>query len=461
MGHVDHGKTTLLDFIRKTRVADREAGGITQSIGAYEIEHGGRRITFIDTPGHEAFASMRSHSAKIADLAILVVASDDGVKPQTLNALKFITEEKIPYVVAFTKIDKPNADVEKAKQSLVKSGVYLEGLGGTISYHEISSKTGDGVPELLDLILLTADMEDISADPVATPQGVVLMSRLDPRKGIIVGGIVKNGTLRWGELVATETAKGKIKTLSTFLGESVKLLPPSSPVFITGFETLPMVGEVFYAGESATEFCKLEKTAGENMQDIPDNAFPVMLKADETGSLEALRGIVCAKVSERPIVILKAEVGDIYEGDVKVAKTSKALILGFKVKVDKAADSMAKNEQVSMLTSNIIYELDEALTKRLSGVSPESMRAFEVIKVFGAAKGKEYIIGGRVLKGTINNQEAFEVWRGERKIGSGRILNLQTGKEDVKSVDEGIEAGMLVESSTSIDKGVALRFAGN
>src|SRR3989344_559966 len=209
MGHVDHGKTTLLDFIRKTRVADRETGGITQSIGAYGISHNGRQITFIDTPGHEAFASMRSHSAKIADLAILVVAADDGVKPQTLNALKFITEEKIPYVVALTKIDKPNADAEKAKQSLVKAGVYLEGLGGTVSYHEISSKTGEGVPELLDLILLTADMEEISADPASPPQGVVLMSRLDPRKGIIVGGIVKNGTLRQGELVATETGEGK------------------------------------------------------------------------------------------------------------------------------------------------------------------------------------------------------------------------------------------------------------
>ncbi len=469
MGHVDHGKTTLLDFIRKTRVAEREAGGITQSIGAYEIEHpstgsgqAARKITFIDTPGHEAFAKMRSHSAKIADLAILVVAADDGVKSQTLNALKFITEEKIPYVVALTKIDKQNADVEKAKQSLTKAGVYLEGLGGNVSYHEISGKTGEGVSELLDLLLLTADMEDISADAEAVPKGVILMSRLDPRKGIIVGGIVKDGTLRQGEPIATETAKGKVKTLSTFLGKAVKELSPSSPAFITGFETLPEVGEIFYAGESAAEFCKAEDgKKREAVQEIPENALTVMLKADETGSLDALRGIICSKEPLRPIVILRADVGDIYEGDVKLAKTSGALILGFKVKVDKAADTMTKNEQVTMLVSDVIYELEEALEKHLKEESPEAMRAFEVLKIFGEPKGKQYIVGGRASKGTVNNQEAFELWRVEKKLGEGRILNLQTGKEDVQSIDEGVEAGMLVEASVPPEKGMTLRFRGN
>lgn len=460
MGHVDHGKTTLLDFIRKTRVAEREAGGITQSIGAYEIEHNGRQITFIDTPGHEAFANMRSHSARVADLAILVVAADDGVKPQTLNALQFITEEKIPYVVAFTKIDKQNADVERAKQSLVKAGVYLEGLGGNVPYHAISGKTGEGIPELLDLVLLASDVEDISADSEAIPQGVVLMSRLDPRKGIIVGGIVKDGTLRQNELIATETAKGKVKTLSTFLGKQVKELSPSSPAFIMGFDTLPEVGERFFAGESAENFCKKEAGKKSLIQDIPEGALPIIMKADETGSLEALRGTVCRKELPRPIVVLRAEVGDIYEGDVKLAKTSGALILGFRVKVDKAAENMGKNEQVPMLISNIIYELAEALEKLVKGESSEMMRAFEIIKIFGEPKGKEYVLGGRVTKGIVNNQEEFELWKGEKKIGSGRILNLQTGKEDVGSVDKDVEAGMLVECSPSPEKGMTLRFRG-
>ncbi len=461
MGHVDHGKTALLDHIRKTRLAEREAGGITQSIGAYEIKHNGREITFIDTPGHEAFANMRARCARVADLAILVVAADDGVKPQTLNALQFITEEKIPYVVAINKIDKQNADVERTKQSLTNAGIYLEGLGGNISFHEISAKTGEGISELLDLVLLTADLEELSADPEAVPSGVVLMSRLDSRKGIIVGGIVKDGTLRQGEFIATETAKGKVKTLSTFLGEPAEALLPSSPAFIIGFGTLPAVGEIFYVGESASEFCKAGEGKGERIfQEIPENALLVMLKADETGSLEALKGVVCSKRSEKPIVVLSAGVGDIYEGDVKIAKTSGAILLGFKVKIDKPAETMAKNEQVTILSSNVIYELDEAFEKCLIGVSPEKTRVFEIIRVFGEPKGKQYVVGGRVTKGIINNQENFEMWRGEKKLGEGRILNLQAGREDVKSVHEGQEAGMLVEVTVPAEKGMTFRFQG-
>lgn len=459
MGHVDHGKTTLLDHIRKTRVAEREAGGITQAIGAYEIEHGNQKITFIDTPGHEAFANMRAHSAKIADLAILVVAADDGVKPQTLNALHFINEEKIPFVIALNKIDKANADVERAKNSLLSAGVYLEGMGGNVPFHPISAKTGEGVPELLDLVLLAADMENLSADPSATPSGVVLTSRLDTRKGIIVGAIIKNGTLRQGELVATETAKGKVKILSDFLGKSVKSLPPSAPALITGFETLPAVGEEFFAGESALEFCK-GVILGAEREEIPENATLLMLKADEFGSLEALKGVVCKiqEAEKSPIVILSSSVGDIYENDIRLAKSSKAVILGFKSKIDRAAEKIAMNEAITVISSPIIYELEQGLLKHLGTEIAEPTRVMEILKLFGDRKGDTQVIGGRVVKGDVVNQESFELWQDEKRIGEGRILNLQTGKEDVKTVDEGEEAGLLVETKTELAPGMRLVF---
>ena len=460
MGHVDHGKTTLLDYIRKSRIAEREAGGITQSIGAYEIDHNGREITFVDTPGHEAFANMRSHGAKVADLAILVVAADDGVKPQTKNALHFINEEKIPYVVAINKIDKPNADIENTKQSLMNLGVYLEGMGGNISYHEISAKKGDGVSELLDLVILAADLEELPADLHAVPEGIILTSKLDSRKGIIAGVIVKNGTLRQGELIATKDAKGKVKMLSNFLGKQVKSLGPSSPALIIGFETMPEVGEVFHAGESAIEFCSgsEKKCESEERGEVSEKAIPLILKADELSSLQALKGVVCNLGENSNVVILSSDVGDIYENDIKIARTSKAIILGFKVKVDKAAQNIAKSEGVCIIASNVIYGFQEELIKHIKSALGENNRSMEILKIFGPTKGKEFVIGVRISKGTINNQESFEVWKNEKKVGDGRILNLQADKKDVGNVEENQEAGLLVESSFSLIPGITLIF---
>lgn len=465
MGHVDHGKTTLLDYIRKTRVADREAGGITQVIGAYEIEHAGRLITFIDTPGHEAFAKMREHSAKVADLAILIVAADDGVKPQTLNALQFINEAKIPYVVAINKVDKTNADIKKTHQTLLNAGVYLEGEGGNVSYQEISAKTGEGISELLDLVLLTADVEELTADPRGIPTGIVLTSKLDPRKGNVVGVIIKDGTLRQGELIATESVKGKIKTLSAFTGEQVKSLPASAPAMVIGFEKLPAVGEVFFAGESAAEFCPATRDLAErdktSREEISETATAVILKAEEFGSLEALKGVVCKMQEKNELVILSASVGDIYEGDIKLAKSAHAIILGFKSKIDKAAQNVARNEHVEIILSNIIYELEANFLKMLGKGVHEPTRVLEVLKVFGAGKGAEQIIGGRVTKGTIKNQESFEIWKNKEMVGAGRIINLQMNREDAKSATEGDEAGLLVSSELPIQPEMELVFADN
>jgi translation initiation factor IF-2 len=459
MGHVDHGKTTLLDYIRKTNIAEKEAGGITQSIGAYEIVHDGNKITFIDTPGHEAFSKMREHSARIADLAILVVAADDGVKPQTLNALEYIKKENITCIVAINKTDKPNANVEKTKTDLANAGVYLEGFGGDVSWHAISAKTGDGANELLDLVVLASEMQDLSYDPKASPTGVVITSKLDARRGGIVGVIVKNGTLSQGLPIGTKTAKGKVKILNDFLGKTVKSLVPSAPALIMGFETLPQVGEEFACGDECEKIHKgcltTQSAPGKSSRD--QNIITLIIKADEAGSLEAARGIATRIPSEKPIVIASASVGDIYETDIKFAQSTNAIILGFRIKIDKAALNMARNEKVIIFESDIIYELEKDLIEYVKRSNPKEMPRIEIKGVFGS-KGKERIIGGGVALGPVKNQGMFDIWRNEKILGSGKVLNLQSGRKDVLFADAGVEVGLLVESDIEIRVGDKIIF---
>lgn len=464
MGHVDHGKTTLLDYIRKTNIAGKEAGGITQSIGAYEIIHKGEKITFIDTPGHEAFSKMRAHSACIADLAILIIAADDSVKPQTKDALHYITEEKIPFIVAINKIDKSSADIEKTKNDLGKSGVFLEGYGGDISWHAISAKTGEGVNEFLDLVTLTSDIQSFSYDPAAAPSGFILTSKRDARKGIIVGIVLTNGVLKTGDVISTESARGKIKTITTSSRENVSSLTPSSPALILGFENLPYVGETFAIGDTASNMrqqkngVKLREVL--NKQSISDAAQTVTLivKADESGSLEAVLDIIKKLSQEIPIRVISCGIGDIYEGDVKTADSSHGAVLGFKVKVDKAALNMAKSQKVVLLQSHIIYELEKALKLYAQKISPKELRTIEILAVFGTPKGKEKIVGGRVMLGPIKNQESFEIWQNEKMIGTGRILNLQSQRKDIQEAITGQEIGLLAESEEPIKVGNRLVF---
>ena len=465
MGHVDHGKTTLLDYIRSTNVAGKEAGGITQSIGAYEIEHSGTKITFIDTPGHEAFAKMRARGAKVADLAILIVAADDGVKPQTKNALSYIQKEKVPFVVAINKIDKTNADVEKTINDLMQLGVYLEGRGGNVSWNQISAKTGEGVNDLLDLLLLASEMEDIhcSGDHVAS--GIIVSVKLDPKRGICSAGVVKNGTLEQGMMVATHTASGKIKILENFLGKSVKSLVPSAPAMIIGFEKPPKVGEVFCAHKDVSSLQTALKTfeqdntetLGGEMDDGTQRVS-VFIKADELGSLEALSDILRGMKDTLAISIVKSGIGPITESDMKDGESMKAVIVGFKTKIDKAAENFAQAKGVRVLVSDIIYKLVEDLETYVGGAIEKEKRAIEILGVFGAVKGKERVVGGRVLCGPIHGNESFEVWHGSRKTGEGRILNLQTNKKDIMEAEKDIEVGMLVECESDIRIGNHLIF---
>lgn len=458
MGHVDHGKTTLLDNIRKTTVASREAGGITQSIGSYEILHNGKKITFIDTPGHEAFSAMRAHSAKVADIAILVVAADDGVKPQTLNALKYINEEKIPFVVAVNKIDKPNANVEKTKSDLANAGVYLEGFGGDVSWQEISAKEGTGIPELLDLVILASDILELSYDAAADAEGIVLMSRLDRKQGNVVGVVLRNGTLREGDSIATPTAQGKIKRLSDALGKQTKTLIPSAPALILGFEVLPAVGEQFKTGASSISMLCEQKTTGRNVDGAIAEKLSLIIKADEAGSLEAMKNVLGKLCGKFPLAIAFSGVGDIYENDVKLAEQTNGVILGFKVRVDKAAQNLARGQNIELIQSDIIYELEKSLEEYFTHRIPKNFRMIQVLATFGEAKGKERVVGGRVTKGTIKNQEAFDLWRNKKLIGRGKIINLQSQRKDIAEAPEGIEVGLLVESEMPIREEDILMF---
>lgn len=462
MGHVDHGKTTLLDYIRKTSIASREAGGITQAIGAYEIVYKEEKITFIDTPGHEAFSNMRAYGARVADLAILVVAADDGVKPQTKEALQAILDAKIPYVIAVNKIDKNNADIERTKRDLASAGVALEGEGGNVSWQQISAKTGEGVSDLLDLILLATEMEELTSDPSTPASGVILTSRLDPRRGITTGVIVKDGTLTRGAAIATHHAKGKIKFLEDSTGKMADSLVPSAPALIIGFEDLPQVGEPFLSGTEAqvTSFftSKKERIAPSGAPE-EENAIRLIVKADEMASLEALKlTIESLKLPASPRFI-DTGVGNITETDVKLAGSTGALLVGFKTKIDKAAENLAKSQHTIVIDSPIIYELGKKIQEYAKKLVPKEIRRIEVLAVFGEAKGKERVVGGRVVLGPIKNQEPFEVWQNEKQIGEGKIMNLQSGRKDVSFADTDQEVGLLVQAGEPIKAGNYLLFS--
>lgn len=464
MGHVDHGKTTLLDYIRKTEVAAREAGGITQAMGAYEIEHNGRKITFIDTPGHEAFTKMRSRGAKIADIAILVVAAEEGLKPQTKESIKILNEAKIPFVVAINKIDKPEANIEKVKNELTAEGVLLEGYGGSVSYEPISAKRGDNVDKLLDLIVLATDVENLTYSPEVQTQGFILEAKLDPRRGMEVTAIVKNGKLKQGDEISTYSAKGKVKILENFLGERAKELEPSSPALIIGFESLPQVGEEFIAGkkiDTEIEKAKQPNSRGITQEQAQDeSAIKFIVKASDSGSLEAISAIIRALPSEKNILVLDEAVGDVGDNDVKNAIASGAIILGFKTKVTKSAKTLAEAQRVLIITAGIIYELVQAAEKAIKEPASAAVKArLEILAVFNQKKLSKQLVGGQVVEGVMKNRANFEIQRlnpetGEaHSVGHGKVTNLQTRKVDVNEVEAGKEAGLIVDSKTAIEKG--------
>jgi translation initiation factor IF-2 len=463
MGHVDHGKTTLLDYIRKANIAAREAGGITQATAAYEIVHADRKITFIDTPGHEAFTAMRSRGAKVADLAILVVAADEGVKPQTKEAIQIILDAKTPFIVAINKVDKTGGNLDKARNDLMAAGVLLEGYGGQVSYHAVSAKTGEGIPDLLDLILLAADIEDLTYDASAQASGFVLEAKRDPKRGIEATVIIKNGTLTRGDGVRTQTASGKVKILENFLGKTVNELVPSAPAIIIGFENIPKVGEEFAVGELAEAAAAkgagpAAKPANQISKSKP-NTLNLILKAGDAGSLEAL-SVVLRGIDQKggkEINIVEEGVGDITDGDIRHAIATKATIIGFKNRVEKGAKVLADAQTVTVITSEIVYDLKTAVEEYFSGArGPAGEGELEVLALFNQEKPQKQLVGGRVTSGTFRGKASFDIVRGHvgsTPVGNGKILGLREKKSEIFQADKGKEIGVLVDSQTIVQVG--------
>lgn len=462
MGHVDHGKTSLLDYIRKMAhtagrassgeprsVAEREAGGITQAVGSYEVEAPGKdgkksKITFIDTPGHEAFSKMRSRGATVADVAILVVAADEGVKPQTKESIKILKDTNTDYVVAITKIDRNNADIESVKTELANDGVLLEGFGGNVSWQGVSVKTGEGVEDLLELILLHAEMSELTYDASLPGRGFVIEAHKESNRGVVVSVVIKNGTLREGDKVATESSSGRAKSLENFLGKRVKELVPSAPAAIVGFETMPKVGEEFWVGEPQAG---MRKEAAELMAVEETDKLKAILKAETAGSLEALKHLIS------PLAyVVTSSVGDITSGDVRDAENTGSVIIAFGVKADRATESQAQISKVKIFSSKIVYELVkeiELFLKRESAMGASG--ELTVLKVFDA-KGRRQLVGCRVSKGVAKKRADVEIVRGGAVVATGRIANLQSGKKDVDEVSAG-ECGVLVEADTKVSEG--------
>jgi len=473
LGHIDHGKTTLLDYIRKSNVAGKESGGITQHIGAYEVEiktksQGTKIITFIDTPGHEVFSQMRSRGAKIADVALLVVAADDGVKPQTEEAISAIREAKIPFVVALNKIDKDTVDIERVKKELGDKEIYLEEWGGKTPLVKVSAKTGEGVEELLEMILLVSELEELGADFTKRASGVVIESELDPKRGNAATLLLRDGVLKKGDWVLAGNASVKTKILENLSGEPLEEARASSPVRVVGFDKVPQVGSTFTAFESREN---MEKAQSEVVKERPSlrpvleegkSNVPLVLKADVAGSLEALSNEIKKFENEEVLlVILRAGVGNIGEGDIKLASSGKAaLVVGFRVKIEKGVSELAERFGVTVKIFEIIYELAEWLRKEIEKRLPEKkerkvLGRVKIVKIFKQTESKQ-VVGGKVISGGIFDKKRFTLLRRDFPLSEGKILELQQQKLKASEVLERDEFGAMVEVENSVVPGDVL-----
>lgn len=463
MGHIDHGKSTLLDYIRKTNVVDKEAGGITQAVSAYEVIWNKEKITFIDTPGHAAFTKMRERSANIADIAILVVSAEDGVKPQTLEAWKTITESNTPYIVAINKIDKPDANVERTKMDLAEHGIYLENYGGNIPFAAISAKQGTGIDELLSLIQILAEMENFEGNIENKASGFVIEANLDPKRGIQATLIIKDGKTDKDLYVAASGGMCKVRIMEDFQGKSINEAQFSSPIRIVGFDNMPRVGSPFKCFESkdeAIEFAKMSQSNNDiEFESSGKKVIPIILKADTTGSIEAIEKEISKITNEQAEfrIVQKGE-GRITEGNIKnISEGGEALVIGFNVKADGSATELAERRGIKIAYFDIIYKLSEWLetemeTRRPRVDTEETIGKAKILKAFSKTKERQ-VLGGKVVEGKINLSSKVKIIRRDHEIGQGKIVNLEKNKTKVGSVEEGSEFGMLLESKLDIVQG--------
>lgn len=478
MGHVDHGKTTLLDAIRKTSVAAGEAGGITQHIGAYQIKKKGRDITFIDTPGHEAFTVMRSRGAKVADIAILVVAADDSVQPQTKEAVNIIQAARLPLVVAINKIDKPDANIEKTKTQLSEIGVQPEDWGGKIPFVAISAKKNQHIDELLDVLLLVADMEKerISANPDRRAIGTVVEAHVDKGEGAVGTVLVQAGTLRTGDVLGVRgTLFGKVRAMKNWRGELVKEATPGMPVKILGLRAAPAVGDILEVPENASdlEVTKVMRTTAVNTVSSERVAQPTMdaggekkflniaIRTDVLGSLEAIIGKLEKVADEKVgIRIVAKGLGNVNESDIETAAASGAVVYGFNVRVVPQVAMLARDKGVEVREHKIIYEIFEDIERRLNLIVPPEVTvveqgSLEVLAVFKRESGFQ-IVGARVKKGKITSKAKVRIFRNGQIIGEGEIGDLRSGKQQVTEARQSEECGIQIKTKERMEIGDTL-----
>lgn len=441
LGHVDHGKTSLLDAIRKTNIALREHGGITQKIGASQVQvtHEGkaRKITFIDTPGHEAFMEMRGRGAKVADIGLLVVSSVDGVMPQTQESIKILKSAKIPYITVITKSDVPEKNIEKVKGQLLKEEVLLEGQGGDVPVIEVSAKTGQNIKELLDLILLVSDLHPSQVSD--SFKGVVIESRLDTKAGPKATVVIRGGKLSVRDEIQAQEAVARVKSLLNDKGDLVKDAQVGDAVEVLGFEKVPVVGSIVHrVGEKVEEEKQEERKfeAGEDM-------LKVIIVADTLGSLEAIINKIWDKLN---IVLQKT--GEVSPADIDLAKSVGAVILGFNAKISIQTKKLAEDEKVIMRNYNLIYEMLDEIEDFLEGkrlsLEPKILGKAKVLALFPF--DKKQVLGVQVMEGRVAKGDKVEIVRNEEAIGAGTVISLRQGKEQISKVEKGGECGILLSN---------------
>ncbi len=465
LGHIDHGKSSLLESIKDLKITSKESGGITQHIGAYEIEHKGKKITFIDTPGHEAFCAIRSRGARVADIAILVIAAEEGIKPQTIEALECAKQAGLPIIIAINKIDKAGANPQKIKNELLKHGIIVEQLGGKVPVVETSATKKIGTEELIEMILLTCEIEGVNQENEDSfPSGVIIESFLDSKRGPAATLIIKNGTIGMNNVIATQSTMGKVRILENFLGNRIERGTISQPVVIIGFEGIPKVGEEFKIFPNI-ELAKEYMTERKEQRERPGLSIPkdkrllnLIIKADVIGSIEAIKVSLGAIPSaEVAIRILEAGAGDVNEDDVKLALAANGQIISFRTKTNMQARRLAEQKAVNILNFEIIYDLIEKTRELIreiieSETVKKNVGRLRVLVIF-KTEGKRQIVGGRIVEGEFHQGLKIEVSREEKKIGAGKIIGLQRDKKEIEKGVFGEEVGILYEGSATVKEG--------
>ena len=478
MGHVDHGKTSLLDSIKKTHVTQSEAGGITQHIGAYTVNLSGKKITFLDTPGHEAFTSMRLRGAQTTDIAILVVAADDGVMPQTIEAISHARSADVPIIVAITKIDKPEGNPERVKQELMNENLVPEEWGGDTIVVGVSSKSGEGIDELLEMILLVAEMKELKANPNRRAIGTIIEANLDKAKGPMATILIKNGTLRFGDAIVSGTCSGRIRAMEDDKGKKVKKAGPSMPVVILGLNDVPNAGDTIYAvkddktakaiADKNTEISR-EKRLSQTTKISLDNLFEkiseedvkelnVVVKGDVKGSVEALnQSLLKLSTEEVKISVIHSGVGGINESDVTLASASNAIVIGFNVRPNINAIELAKTEDVEIRTYRVIYEIINDIEQAAKGmldpdIVEEILGRCEIRQTF-KLPNNQMVAGVYVLNGKILRNSKVKVLRDDVVIHEGDIASLKRFKDDARELATGFEGGLVIDGFNDIKEG--------